>query len=285
MTVSVTIDDVVFYGDGSDVDWIYERLHGWYSGAPIRGDAEDYPHSDGQSPIDVAYRTARALRFTGSLVADTTADAITAWMEFASIQSDGTPFPLTVVDPFGTLTCTVSVVGAPEVSEITSAGAQVSVSLVAYDPIKYGPARTVTVGVPSAGGGLEYNLFDGGSGGALYYGANGDLGRVTLTNNGTAPVWPTVTISGGLADGFSVQRLDTGQVVRYDRVIPDGSTVTAIFRTGEVLVDGQSDGSTYLTRYEFFSVGPGETVEVQFTPLGSTTGTPQAEWSISDGYW
>lgn len=286
MTVSVTIDDVVFYGDNNAAtEWVYQSLQGWYSGAPIRGDSEDNPTSDGQSPIDVAYRSARTLTFNGWLVADTSADAISKWMSFASIQSSGEPFPLTVTDPFGTLSCTVSVVGVPEVVELAPTGAQVTVTLVAYDPIKYGTARTVSTGLPTAGGGLEYNLYDGGSGGALYYGANGGLGRVNLTNAGTATVWPSVTVTGELTTGFYVQRLDTGQVVRYDRIVPAGSTVSIDFRTGEVLIDGVSDGSTYLTRYEFFSVMPGESFDVQFNAIGGSSGSPTATFTISDGYW
>jgi len=285
MTVSVTIDDVVFYGDDSGVDWIYEHLKGWYSGAPIRGDSVDYPNADGQSEIDVAYRTARPLKFTGTLAADTAAEAIGNWMQFASIQSDGRPFPLTVVDPFGTLTCTVSVIGAPEVLELSNTGAEVTVSLIAYDPIKYGAVSNPSTGLPTSGGGLEFPLFDGGAGGALYFGANGTLGRVTLTNGGTAAVWPSVTVTGELTSGFYVQRLDTGQIVRYDRVVPAGSTVAIDFRTGEVLVDGLSDGSTYLTGYSFWSVGPGESIEAQFNAIGGSSGTPTATWTMADGFW
>lgn len=285
MTVSVTIDDVVFYGDGSDIDWIYEHLQGWYSGAPIRSGSEDNPTSDGQSPIDVAYRSARPLKFVGTIAADSEADAITKWMQFASIQSDGVPFPLTVTDPFGTLHCEVSVNGVPEVIEITNEGAEVQVSLIAYDPVKYGVSRNVATGLPMSGGGLEYPLHSGGSGGALYYGSNGTLGRVSLTNAGTATVWPTVTVTGTLTNGFHIQRLDTGQVVRYDRVVPAGSTVLIDFRTGEVLIDGLSDGSTYLTRYEFFSISPGQTVEAQFNAISGSSGTPTATFTIADGYW
>jgi len=57
------------------------------------------------------------------------------------------------------------------------------------------------------------------------------------------------------------------------------------FRTGEVLVDGLSDGSTYLTGYSFWSVGPGESIEAQFNAIGGSSGTPTATWEIRDGYW
>lgn len=482
MTSSVTIDGLVFSGDGSDENWIYERLQGWYSGAPVQGDSENYPNSDGASAIDVAYRAPRPLRFNGTLAAESTVEAIQRWMQFAAIQADGRPFPLTVIDPLGIpLTVTVSLNGAAEVDEINNQGAEVSARFIAYDPVKYGVARDVITGLSSSGGGLEYPLHSGGGAvgvknfatnpffetvatgvavetagggtwgspalittsavtpgvgavrytlsaatssvsalyvnasiadlvtaddffyavwvrtsvaatirarafsfanadgtgaatahdgadvvltagawslltvaatvaagrlsvrpairiatnvasgatvditgvlikkglpaatlvrqvdwvetehgsasviwdvsaptaphGTLFYGANGDLGRATLTNSGTARVWPSVVLKGGLTAGFFVQRLDTGQVVRYDRIVPEGSTVTINFRTGAVLIDGLSDGSTYLTRYEFFSVGPGESIEVQFNAIGGSTGKPTATLTIADGYW
>lgn len=283
MSVSVTIDGLVFYGDGTSDDWIYEAVPSWYSSAPMKGQSTDYPMSDGQSPIAKAYRSAKAFTFTGTLAAKTPAEAIGRWMQFAAVQSDGRPFPFTVEDPFGVLTCMVTLDGSAEVLEINNLGAEVEATFIAHDPIKYGQSRVVSTGLPTAGGGLEYPLHS--PAGALFYGANGNLGRVTLSNAGTAAVWPSVVVSGGLTAGFYIQRLDTGQVVRYDRVVPDGSTLSIDFRTGEVLVDGISDGSTYLTRSEFFSIGPGVSADVQFNAIGGSSGTPMAAFTISDGYW
>lgn len=283
MSSFVNIDGLVFYGDGTDDNWIYQAMPAWYSSAPMKGQSVDYPMSDGQSPIAKAYRSAKAFTFEGTLAARTPAEAIGRWMQFAAIQSDGRPFPITVGDPFGELTCIVTLDGSAEVIEINNLGAEVGATFIAHDPIKYGPSRSVVTGLPTAGGGLEYPLHS--PSGALYYGSLGNLGRVTLTNAGTAAVWPSVVVSGGLSAGFFIQRLDTGQVVRYDRVVPDGSTVSIDFRTGEVLVDGISDGSTYLTRSEFFSIGPGVSADVQFNAIGGSSGTPAATFTISDGYW
>lgn len=284
MTISVTIDGLTFWGDGSQSDWIYERLQGWYSSAPMRGDTDDRPASDGSFGVDKAYRSARPLRFIGSLVGDSPAQAVSEmWMRFAAIQSDGKPFPLTVTDNFGTLTCTVSLNGVAQVEEITDYGAAVDATFIAYDPVKYSAPRALVTGLPMSGGGLEYPLHS--PSGALYYGGNGVLGRVSITNAGTAAVWPTVEVSGGLTAGFYIQRLDTGQIVRYDRVVPDGTTVQIDFRTGAVTVDNTSDASTYLTAQDFFAAGPGETFDVQFNAIGGSSGTPTMTLTISDGYW
>lgn len=284
--ISVTIDGLTFEAVPSypASGWVCRRLQGWYSGAPIRDDAQDRPASDGAFGISKAYRSARPLRFEGALFADTAAEAqATLWRAFSAVQSDGVPFPLSVTDALGTLTATVSVSGSIEIDPLTDKAARVLARFIAYDPVKYGPERNLVTGLPTAGGGLTYNLFD--PAGALDYGANGNLGRVQLSNAGTAEVWPRLRIDGGLASGFFAQRLDTGQTVRYDRVVPLGSWVEVDFSTGAVVVDGVSDGSTYLTRGEFFSVPPGAQYDVQFNGLGTVSGTPLMTMTIADGYW
>jgi hypothetical protein len=275
--------------DGSlDELYICSDLKGWDSGAPMRGESEDFPNADGTSPLEVVYRSGRPLRFIGAAYSKDSA-AVVARMRrrIAALQASGAPVVVAVEDDDlgDTLSVLATIQGVPEVTRKGPRAASVDISLLAYDPVKYGTVRTYTTGLPVGAGGLEYNLFDGGAGGTLYYGVNGDLGRVTLANEGTATVWPTVTVSGGLDLGFFVQKLSTGEVVRYDRVVPDGSTVSIDFRTGEAVVDGVSDASTYLTRYEFFSVMPGESFEVQFNAIGGSTGTPQMDVDISDGYW
>lgn len=278
----VTIDGIEFVATG-DTGLVYRRLDGWYGSPPNRASAIDRPASDGAFGIIKTYRSARSLTFDGSLFATTPNAAALLWQAFAAIQADGRPITISLEDDLGTLNVTASLDGAVRVEEINPYAANVSAVFVCYDPLKYGAERTLTTGLPTAGGGLAYNLFN--PAGALDYGANGNLGRVQLTNSGTAEVWPRLRIDGGLADGFFAQRLDTGQTVRYDRVVPLGSWVDVDFATGAVVVDGVSDGSTYLTRGEFFSVPPGAQYDVQFNGLGSATGTPLMTMKIADGYW
>lgn len=259
------------------------NMQGWYSGAPKRVLVEDNPNSDGASEVDKDFRSARVITCTGLLSSVSADSAVTdVWSAFAALQSDGVPSEFSVADALGTLSVVASV-AINDVDPLLDGLAAYVLQVVARDPVKYSAASTVSTGVPMSGGGLEYPLHS--PSGALYYGANGNLGRVTLTNSGTATVWPTVTVTGGLTTGFFLQRLDTGQVVRYDRVVPAGSTVFIDFRTGEVLIDGLSDGSTYLSRSEFFSVPPMSTIDVQFNPIGGTTGTPTAEFDNRNGFW
>lgn len=282
--ITATIGALTFAIDGSSPHTL-ASMQGWYSGAPKRVVVDDLPNANGASDVSTDYRGARVITLSGLLSSVSVDDATTnVWAAFAALQTDGSPSLFTVTDAGGAKSCVVSVT-INEITPLTDGLASYVLQLVARDPVKYSAARDTVTGLPVAGGGLQYNLFAGGAGGTLYYGANGYLGRATLMNLGTARVWPKLLVLGGLTAGFFVQRLDTGQVVRYDRVIPDGSSLSVDFRTGEVLIDGLSDGSAYLTRYEFFSIGPGESVEVQFNAISGSSGTPTATFTNADGYW
>lgn len=281
MNIVATLDGVTFTTAGSL--YTVEPPDGWFSGAPVKTPVQERPVSDGAFGDTRFDRAARPITFSGSVMS--TVDDLGADCErLSAILSDGSPQVLTVNDGSSVRTASVRLVGVgPSITIIDERTADFVLSLIAPDPVKYGLPRQLVTGLPSSGGGLTYNLFN--PAGALDYGANGDLGRVQLTNAGTAEVWPVLRVDGGLADGFFVQRLDTGQTVRYDRVVPAGSWVEVDFATGAVLVDGVSDGSTYLTRGEFFSIPPEGAYDVQFNGLGAVSGTPLMTMTTADGYW
>lgn len=64
-----------------------------------------------------------------------------------------------------------------------------------------------------------------------------------------------------------------------------GTSLTINSRTGEVLIDGVSDASAYLTRAEFFPIPAGMSREIQLTPLGTTSGSPTMQVEYRSGWW
>lgn len=281
MDIVATLDGVTF--TTSDGLYTVEPPDGWFSGAPVKTPVQERPASNGAFGDTRFYRAARPITFSGSVMS--TPDSLLADCErLSAILADGFMKKLTVTRGAEVRSAMVRLVGGgASITIVDDQTADFVLSLVAPDAVRYGPERDLVTGLPTAGGGLTYNLFD--PAGALDYGANGNLGRVQLSNLGTAEVWPRLRIDGGLATGFFAQRLDTGQTVRYDRVVPLGSWVDVDFATGAVVVDGVSDGSTYLTRGEFFSVPPGAQYDVQFNGLGTATGTPLMTMTIAEGYW
>lgn len=266
-------DAVYTLGDGG--------LDGWYSGPPPRPDVEDLPNGDGADDVDVVYRAARPITMAGLILASSVADP--AWDAFAGLMADGSPRVLTVTDAAGVRHSEVTLQGAPTVGPIVEGEARYTVQLLARDPVKYGPAVVQSTGLPTGGGGLEYPLGD--PAGALYYGAVGASGRVTVVNTGRAATWPFFRVSGQLDGGFEIRCVDTGDTLRYERVVPAGTTVTIDSRTGAVLIDDVSDASTYLTRDGFFSVPPMGSCEIQFSALSTSSGSPLLEVTSWSGWW
>jgi Phage tail protein. len=261
-----------------------ETLDGWYSGPPADPEIERRPNANGAFGSTRDFKSPRVLTQTGLLIATDFEQAVTElWPQFSALQSDGVPLPFTVTDPSGAKSCLVTLSGPPVVQPIVDGLASYVLQLIARDPVKYGPAQTLSTGLPTSGGGLQYPL--GSPAGALYYGALGNLGRVVLTNGGTAETWPTFEVTGELTSGFYLQCLESGDVLRYERIVPAGTSVSLDARTGEVLIDGVSDGSTYLVRGEWFSAAPGGVCTVQFNSIGASSGTPQLSATISNGYW
>jgi hypothetical protein len=284
----VHIGDLVFEASGEespDASLVCADLEGWYSSPPMRANVDDRPNSDGAFGSVRNFRSARALRFEGWMRGETASVAREELFDaFAAIQADGAPFPILVETTKGPRTVTATLQGEAEVSPVKGLNrARVVARFICYDPVKYGEAQTASTTLSSPGGGLEYPLGD--PAGALYYGDLGNLGRLVLSNIGTADTWPVFVISGTLPDGFYLQNLDTGDVLRYDRIVPAGSTVSIDNRTGEVLVDGVSDASTYLTRDSFFPVPAGGSVVVQFNAIAGSSGTPMLTAEFRSGWW
>lgn len=257
------------------------EIAGWFGPPPEKTNVVERPNADGAFGVDRFYRAARPITIAGLVIGE--GDGFDDWLQLSAVMSAGRPDALTVIDPTGAKSSLVKIVGSgSDLQPLVNGMAQYVLSLVAFDPVKYGEPVVSSVGVPAAGGGLEYPLH---ADGVLEYGAVGELGRVTVENTGTAKTFPFITVLGGVADGFRISRLDTGEAVRYDRAVPDGTVVTLDFRTGTVLVDGVSDASSSVSEAQFFGVEPGLSVEVQFTPLGATSGSPLMTVELSSGWW
>lgn len=280
--IESTIGGLTFSIDPTNPRGIGE-LQGWYSAPPKRAIAEDRPNGDGAFDRARDFRGSRVITQRGLMSDVSLESAVTGtWRTFAGLQSAGTPSLFSVTDPAGTLGCQVSVVVA-DITPLVNGDAEYVLQMLARDPIKYGPTVEYPTGLPSAGGGLEFPLFD--PAGTLSFGSNGNLGRVELSNSGTADVSPTFTVSGELTAGFYIQELASGSILRYDRVVPAGSTVSLNSRTGEVLVDGLSDGSTYLTVAQWFNVPAGQSLTVQFNAISGSSGSPTMTAAVASGWW
>jgi hypothetical protein len=280
--VTATFGGLTFSNAATGGGFTLATLDGWYSGAPVRSEVENRPNADGGFGVTRVYKGARVVTQTGLILAESVADPL--WSAFSALQANGAPSDYTVTDPAGTLSLIGATLAAPpEITTAVDGLAQYMLQIVGRDPVKYGPEVEYSTGLASGGGGLEYEL--GEPAGTLYYGALGNLGRVSVVNEGTADTWPIFEVTGELTDGFYIQCLGDGSILRYDRVVPAGTTVTINSRTGSVLIDGVSDASTYLTRDQFFSIPASGACDIQFNAISTSSGSPTMTVTARSGWW
>ena len=276
----------ITFDDEAPTGFTFGRLKGWWDAAPMRLNQNERPQGDGDFGSAKNWRGARVISQQGSYVGETMADTYAAMEQIAAVQSSGVPSPFRVVEPFGAKQCVVSLANGPSVpDQIYTPYFTYTFDVIAADPLKYGDALTTSTTLPTSGGGIAYPITY-----PIDYGTPGYPGRITVSNPGTADTYSLLEVTGGLAGGFELTEVTTGQVIRFERPIPVGSTVYLNPRTGRASIDGQSDVSGFLTRSEWWSVPaasggiPGSR-EIQFNALGAVTGTPTLTSRTSPAFW
>tara|TARA_R110002051_G_scaffold1853_1_gene10141 strand:- start:7923 stop:8792 length:870 start_codon:yes stop_codon:yes gene_type:complete len=257
-------------------------LTDWYAGAQAKSPINERPQAPGAFNTGTDWSSSLAISIRGFYNGTSNADALLA-AENLSALAGGASVDVAVTDAVRTTSRHVSVrrVSIPDFG--VRSAFEFTVDMVAVDPLRYGPEIVASTGVPVSGGGLLWPL--GAEPTEFWdWGADGSSGRLSLTNDGTAAVWPSLTVEGGLGGGFVATNVTTGESIRFVRPIPAGSSVTINQRTGMASIDGQSDVSGFITERGFFSVPAKETHQIQFAALGAVTGTPQFTATLSPGY-
>jgi hypothetical protein len=253
-------------GDG----WSLMGLEGWDDTTEPRLVNEARVAGDGDLDEDPIFVDARyvivslAVGHRGR--PDLTRKAQRALRALGSIRED---FRVEIEDEDGPLTASMKL--ASKIRWDYSRGMQLvqcEFSLKADDPRRYSREITATTGIPLPGTGVVDPITD-----PFTDGEPGYPGQVVLANDGDASTTPNLLVSGGLSQGFEIIAIERNRRIRLDRPVPEGSTVTIDMRRGQAWIDGVSPIS--LTVSEWWTIRPGETVTLQFVPLGETTGDPE----------
>jgi len=271
--------------------WRLTSLENWFSGASVRTELIERPQQDGAYRPGKSYRSAKLMQLQGIVEASSAVQAVTeCWDELAALSPEGEDMLLSYTDVAGTRTMVVRVNGSPDVVPFQERKAKFKVPLVAWDPRKLGPLRTLPITIEGASvGGLVFPLFTAGAvgtGGLLAYANMVPGGTGSFTNNGTAPAYPVFTITGGsMPSGFEIADQTSGARLRYTDPLYSGQTLVIDSATLRVLGDGQNDMTNGLTTADPIVIRRGETRSYKFRSLGSYTGTPTATISMSDAWW
>lgn len=282
MTTSVQWRDLTLGGPSSP--YRVTGLDGWEELPPARVDRTSRARSHGShpSPVWADERTVTVAGFCGS------SDEREALLRALRAGLGGfaeTGEPLAVTDLGRTLTARAQIVRASATRQAGSWGSGRfgwAAQWRCPDPLRYGPLRTATTGLPGGGGGLTYPLYA--TTGRLDYGQPGDAGRITLTNPGDADAPVLLTVVGPHAAGFEVSA--GGRRITYPTPVPAGQTITVDTATGRVLAEGTADRRGELRHADFFQIPAHGSVTAQYTSLGGGSdpdATLTATWS--EAHW
>lgn len=278
---SVGLDDGRSLDEGVATGWFFSDLLDWDGLTEVKGGLRDRPIAHGSFSPGPALRQYAAPSFVATYMGATGADAAVAARKFTGALSGLDSLRMEFQDDDGlALWRRVRVKRAVPIEH--RGGNRIrrfEVYVEAADPLLYGAEVSGTTGVPTPGVGIADPLRD-----PVAEGAPGNLGRVELLNSGTAPTSVRIAVQGGLSDGVQVQVVETGEVLRLERLIPDGSRVEFDSRTGRVSIDGQSDVTGFLTVDQWSQVPAESARTFQFTPLGVLSGTPTMRVALFPAY-
>ena len=273
---NVTLPSAPVAGNGF---W-FEKLKDWYTLPGSKVAAESRPQAHGSFRIGQDWRQHATPSVEGHYGGRTYADTLAAIDTLMSL-ADGTPKTMTVADELRPTSREVSVRAITIPDTQGRPVIDFAIDMLAPDPKRYGATVSASTGLPSAGTGITYPITY-----PLSYGTPGDPGRVAVSNGGTANTFPMLEVAGGLDAGFSLVELGTGREVRFERVIPQGSTVFLNPRTGRAYIDAPAnDVSGFLTRADWFVVPAGGSTSIQFAALGGVSGTPILTARTSPAFW
>jgi hypothetical protein len=248
-------------------------LTGWFDGVDPDTKTKKRPRGDGFFGVRRTYKKGRAVVAEGGLIRlGDPAYLFELRDRVMALQNIPGSFMVTVRDPTGPWSAEVEIGGKPLFTiEDEDGVAEFEVPLFNRDGRKYGqPLQVGPEGPPTSGGGITSPITS-----PVTAGPRGTLGRIVTVNEGRADTWSIVDVRGGLELGFELQCIETGDIVRFERVVPEGSTVRIDLKKMTAVLDEiNSVGSFALTRREGWHVPPGGIRTIQFKPLGAITGTP-----------
>ncbi|ALG06855.1 phage distal tail protein [Kibdelosporangium phytohabitans] len=275
--------------DGNGVEWQGDAVDGWYESPGRKLSQASRPADDGVYDGQ-SYSEARVITLEGAVLAPTRALSDAANDTFNALLTSGAKEVLTVVEPSWTRQCAVQrAAGKPEVQRVNELHWIYQLQLVAPDPRKYSSTvRSVSTGLAKpAAGGVQWNGPTGttgvqwngpaGTAGVLWQSVSGTSGVMTMTNAWAAktPIVFTVT---GPAVNPKITNLLTQEVIQWQGTLTAADTLVIDTGTGRVTLNGVKRKT--MLRFDFFSLGPLQTVNILFQ-----ADAPTSPAALLTGQW
>lgn len=283
--VAVNWGGLTLWGDRHpDHPYRIGEVEGWEELPPTRVPGVDRPGWHGQFSLPV-YASGRVVMVAGQCASREERDALLREFRDRLVLTD-TPRLLTVAMAGRTLYAAARLTRAKAVIG-RNWGPGIfpwAVEWVCPDPFRYGSPQVMYTTLPELKGGLEFDLFTDGTDdtGVLEFGEAGSLGRVTLTNDGTADAYPTFEVRGPAPQGFTIKHVETGRRIVSATVVPPGSVLAINTANGMATLDGV-DRSGQLTVREWAPVPPKSSATFAFSAPVFTTAALVA--SVRPTFW
>ena len=266
--------------DADGVLWLIHQdgFDGW--GSPgSTAELTQRARGHGSTSSEGFYRS-RVMSISGVFDAPTPELALAAADNLSAAVSL-TEFTLSVLQAGTIRSCTVKRQDDVIIKWVDALTANFSIQIVARDPRKFGDLATATTRLPFSEGGLTFPItfpitFTGTSGTGVL--------RVNNPGNTQAPVW--LRIDGPIpAGGWTVTHVGKKQSLTFATALAlgAGEFVTVDMDRREVLAQGQSARSGYVTSRGWFSLDPGDN-DISFSAqnyssTASLSVTTKPSWS------
>lgn len=259
--------------------WNLQGFEGWTGSPAPTGEFKQRGRGHGATTSE-SFLTARNMVLSGRVTAPSP-EALTASLNDlnAAVRLDG--FLLAVSETGFIRSCEARRSGEVLTPKVNNRIAKFSIQVAAKDPRKFGDLESYSTVLPFSSGGLVRPS----TWPRTWTGTSG-TGTITVNNPGNteAPVW--LRIDGPLpAGGHSVTHQGKKRTLTFGTTLAlaAGEFLTVDMDRREVLAQGQSPRSGYVTNRGWFSLDPGENVisfsSVNYSATASLTLSTKPAWS------
>jgi hypothetical protein len=289
MAIALNHDPIYLLGpwagnvmDDYGCEWYVTEEQGWAAGVNARSLIEERENAHGGADAP-SYFESRLITLTGEAYAPDRNSARQAKERLIeAVMVEGASY-FTVQEGPLRRWCQVRASGAPMVKDIGSRRFSWQFTVRAPDPRRYTDpvVSTATMKQSTTRAGLRFPLrFPLRFNQTL---TNIEQGTTRITNEGTAPSWPTFTIAGA-CPGFIIRHSLSREEITYPEPLAAGDNLMLDSLTGAVLLNGVEDRRSYLQFSTWWSIPARGSVDIQFESTAEQASAVLSA-SVKSAWW
>lgn len=240
---------------------VLQSLEGWYDLPDLRGSEDAIPHGNGTFARTAFYRQSAAISVKGLIVAPRDHPTLDTWRTRLTSLLASRPVPMRVSDAQGVWRRIVEVEQVKIVDQSYTYGAlEVTIDATAPDPTRYEdePSQALLRLHVKEEGLVLPQAFP-------WAFVEGESDRATITNTGTVPAYPTITVQGGAAGEIIVWDTSADRTLSFGRL--DAQQTLHIDCAERLATLDGVDATAQLTRRDWWVIPPGESHVIVFIPV------------------